>query len=82
MSTVRRIDRSYVRDVSGEWTSGGYALVVHLHDAHDVSPAWVAVGRDADPRCGWCYLGANHSADAHRAKVAARVAADVAWSQR
>jgi hypothetical protein len=69
---VRRLDRSYVRDVPGEITSGGYALVIHLAGPKDTSPAHRTYPTGCDSiRCGWCYLGANHSVNAHNAKVAA-----------
>lgn len=57
-TTYRRLDRGTVRD-----DDHGH---VHVTGTDDTSPAHV--GYDAD--CGWCWLGAPHSADAHTAEVA------------
>jgi hypothetical protein len=64
---VRRLERSYVRDVPGERTSGGYPLVIHLAGRDDVSPAHPR--SQYDPRCSCCWLGSNHSVDKHRASI-------------
>lgn len=70
-SRYRRIDgRDWVRDHDGEWTSGGYPLVVHVVDQYDDSPNHRTYPRGYDSRCGWCYLGANHSEREHARKVA------------
>jgi hypothetical protein len=61
---------SHVRFVEGEVTSGGHALAVHLASADDKSPAHMTYPTGYDSRCGWCYLGANHSTAAHAAKIA------------
>jgi hypothetical protein len=59
----------WVRDVPGEITSGGYALVVHLADRGDTSAQHVTYPSGYDERCGWCWLGANHSQAAHARKI-------------
>lgn len=70
MTATRHLGRgSYVRDVPGEITSGGYALVIHLAGPNDTSPAHRTYPTGYDSRCGWCYLGANHSIAAHVQRV-------------
>ena len=66
---VRRVERGYVRDIPGETLSGGGGAYLHLAGPDDVSAAHVTYPRGYDSRCGWCYLGAPHTADAHAAKV-------------
>lgn len=67
----RRLERSWVRDHEGEWTSGGYPLTVHVSGEGDHSPVHSTYPTGYDSRCGWCYLGANHSDDEHARKLAA-----------
>ena len=40
----------------------------HCDSPTDESPHHFT-GRAYDERCGWCYLGASHTEDAHKAKV-------------
>jgi hypothetical protein len=64
---VECIDRDgYVRVVHGEVTSGGHQLSIHLAGREDTSEAHRTYPIGYDSRCGWCYLGANHSEDAHQ----------------
>lgn len=79
-TTFRRLDRStsWVRDHAGEITSGGYALVVHVVNAEDDSPCHSTYRSGYDARCGWCYLGANHSTAEHARKVAESHSGDLA----
>lgn len=73
-TTFRRLEgSSWVRDHVGEITSGGYALVVHVVNAEDDSPCHSTYRTGYDSRCGWCYLGANHSTAEHARKVAEAV---------
>jgi hypothetical protein len=51
----------YVRRVAG-MTSGGYPLSIFLAGREDETPAH----RGYDSACSWCWVGANHSAAAHR----------------
>ena len=64
---VQSCDRGFVRVVPGELTSGGYRLAVHLAGRGDVSPIYRG---SYVPVCGWCWLGAPHSVDAHDVSVA------------
>lgn len=65
-SSVVRLDRGYVRVVHGEVTSGGHPLSIHLSGKGDTSPAYR--GPYAG-KCGWCWLNANHSEQAHATEV-------------
>lgn len=66
---VRRVDNGYVRVVPGEILSGGNGAYLHLAGPDDASGAHATYPRGYDSRCGWCYLGAPHTDDAHTAKV-------------
>lgn len=63
--SFRRLDYSWVRDHPGEYTSGGYALTVHVTGPDDQSPIHLTYPTGYRSECGWCYLGANHSDDEH-----------------
>lgn len=71
---VERCDRGWVRYPGGH-TSDGSSLAIHLAARDDTSPAHSTMtygpDRGYDRRCGWCWLGANHSDDAHAAKIEA-----------
>ena len=61
-SEVRALEgrRSFVRDV---FDDGAWVGTFHLADRHDQSPAH----RGYESECGWCWLGASHTVDAHNA---------------
>ena len=67
---ARRIDRTgWVRDIPGQYTTGGYPLTVHLAAQDDTSPIHATYPTGYHPDCGWCWLGAPHSVNAHQAKL-------------
>lgn len=68
-TTTIRIDNGFGRVVHGETTSGGHQLVIHLADAHDTSGPHRTYPTGYDSRCGWCWLGANHSENAHKERT-------------
>lgn len=70
-SRVVRVDDGWGRVVSGELTSYGERLVIHLVAADDDSPAHRMYPTGYDHRCSWCWLGAAHSEAAHLASVMA-----------
>lgn len=65
---VERLERGWVRRTD-EWTTGGYPLSVHLAGCDDTSPVHRTYPTGYDSRCGWCWLNAPHSGDAHAMKV-------------
>lgn len=64
-ATVRRCGRGYVRQITGDVTSGGHQLAYHLANRDDTSDPH----HGYDPDCGWCWLGAPHTVDAHNARI-------------
>lgn len=58
----------HTRTEPGE-TSDGSPVIVFLAAAGDTSPAHMTYPTGYDSRCGWCWLGANHSDAAHAAKI-------------
>jgi hypothetical protein len=65
-----RIDHGWVR--WDRWPDDG--TIEHLHAAHgnDLSDPWLLSQNNHtgyDARCGWCYLGAPHTINAHNWKV-------------
>jgi len=41
---------------------------IHCANAHDVSP--VHLGDKYNPNCGWCWINAPHTVEAHNVKLA------------
>lgn len=74
---MRQIDLGgWVRD--DQWTSryGNYTEASYLHAAgrDDVSNSHSMYPFGYDSRCGWCFLGAGHTDEAHDQKLATELA--------
>lgn len=67
--TFRRLERGWVRDHAGQHVSNGGPLVVHVTGPEDHSPNHATYPRGYDSRCGWCWLGANHSDEEHTRRL-------------
>ena len=60
--TYERLDRSWVRNDADGHT--------HVTGPDDVSAAHRTYPTGYNAKCGWCWLGAPHSADVHTDRTA------------
>lgn len=69
-TTFRRLDLGGIARDDYDTDRGRLVQTVHAARIGDTSPTHSTYPTGYDSACGWCWLGAGHTVDAHTAQLA------------